>query len=81
MLPHGVQHLSDRELLILAYEKIEQVSRDVQPVPAIDRRLIALETKVDERTSSQAKSTAGISGVVAAIVVGVLEYARKAASQ
>lgn len=79
MLPNNGQHLTDRELLLLAYEKIDQVSRDVEAVPHIAKGLAILETKVDERTSKQAKNAAGISGIVAAITVGVLEFLRKAA--
>jgi len=71
--------LTDRELLLLTYERVGQVHDAVFGPPSLASRLDVLETKVEERTSSK-KATAGLSGLVAAVVVGVLEALRRAST-
>ena len=67
--------LSDRELLLLTFERVEQVHGAVFGPPSLSERLAVVETRVEERTTSK-KATAGLSGLVAAIVVGVVEALR-----
>ena len=45
--------LTDRELLLLTYERVGQVHDAVFGPPSLASRLDVLETKVEERTSSK----------------------------
>lgn len=74
MLPYGVPHMTDRELLILGLERLEQVHEAVFGPPSVTHRLDVLET---ERAMS-AKGAAGVSALVSALGIAIVEAFRRA---
>lgn len=77
MLPYGTQHLTDRELLLLGLERLDQVHEAVFGPPSVTTRLDVLETRIEERAMG-AKSVAGLSALVSAVGLAIVEALRRA---
>ena len=72
------RELSDRELLVLTYEKVESIEEVLngKERPGLVDRVTALETRVDERTSgtSSRKEVVGFTATFSALLLVVSEY-------
>jgi hypothetical protein len=80
----GAHHLTDREILLLTAERVERIDATLAGPPSLADRLTIIETRMAERLPATkreaAGAAAGVSALVAAVVMGVLEAFRKASS-
>lgn len=68
--------MTDREILVSLATDMRSVKDAVYGPPSLSNRLTALETRAEEPAISK-KMTAGLSGLVAAVVVGIMEALRR----
>lgn len=78
MLPYGTQHLTDRELLLIGLERLEQVHEAVYGPPSLTSRLDILETERSLSAKASASLSATVSGIVSMAVVAAIDAFRKA---
>lgn len=66
--------LNDRELLLLVYDDVQEIKRDLLGPDGLVRRVSVVETRVDERTTKKAQY--GVPAGFSALAILLYEIAK-----